>query len=688
MADPAEEQQFLTDVREAADAIGRLAKAEPVFAAAVDAVRAQDAESYGDILERLKLLQRCELVCNWICSKDCVLICLELCGPPRIDPEGLPSPLEFAKVVTRVTADEELVELLATAIQERDADAWRQLLEQGKLDERFCHLLCHWACTVHCRLVCGYVCRPVGGHRGHLIQALVSSGRALSELVRHKQAFTSAVAAVEAQNCEQLGRTLAGVKLDGDCVEICEWFCSWRCVRVCLTLCGPFPLEQVDVSVKEMWQFARAVGGLAGKPELEQLAGAAFRENAEEFGTLVRKLELERFCIQLCHWLCFFRCSVFCRCVCGPNFNHPWFTHVGDFHIYADIDPGTGRTNKSVFGHGGPDYGFYQCLRLLADFPGVGMRYRFLYQELPASGTPHPLVGDLICGVNVGYRLITWPDVDMTTSPFTTKATSSAQPQTIAVEGSGATPGLPTPPAAGDPWYAPPTHVVVPDPDGWIEVDPLAGDDGFYGPLIGFNTLKPYPDGDPAPGVAAGTAVPGGSQKSGRDVTIIFEATRVGVGGAPDFTNSLPRGHINNWRQVELLDLLEFHTGGGTPCSPLSTDLDIEYTVDHELIVAGWFVNIVTAASPPLVIPPLPPINNPPDDNITARGGFGVHHERVRRPGRSTKGRTGRRRHRCRSLRSFPIGSCAARKRSCAGTSETGATGLEPATSGVTVPPI
>ncbi len=153
MADPAEEQQFLTDVREAADAIGRLAKAEPVFAAAVDAVRAQDAESYGDILERLKLLQRCELVCNWICSKDCVLICLELCGPPRIDPEGLPSPLEFAKVVTRVTADEELVELLATAIQERDADAWRQLLEQGKLDERFCHLLCHWACTVHCRLV-------------------------------------------------------------------------------------------------------------------------------------------------------------------------------------------------------------------------------------------------------------------------------------------------------------------------------------------------------------------------------------------------------------------------------------------------------------------------------------------------------------------------------------------------------
>lgn len=350
---------------------------------------------------------------------------------------------------------------------------------------------------------------------------------------------------------------------------------------------------------------------------------------------MVKKLKLERFCIQLCHWLCFFRCRVYCRCVCRPRFDHPWFTHVGDFQIYADIDPGTGLTNKSVFGHGGPDFGFFECLRLLGfcpkespDFPGVGMRYRFLYQELPGGGTPIPLVGDLICGVNVGYRLITWPDVDMTTTPFTTKATSSAQPQTVAVQGSGATPGFPTPPAVGDPWYAPPTHVVVPDADGWIEVDPLAGDDGFYGPLVGFNTTKPYPDVDPAPGVAAGTEVPAGSQKNGRDLTIIFEATRVGVAGPPDFTNALPRIRINNWPEVTLLNLLEFHTGGGTPCSPLTTDLDIEYTVDHELI-AGWFIQIITAASPPLVIPALPPISNPPADNITPRGGFGTHHENI-----------------------------------------------------------
>jgi len=633
-----EEQQFLDDVKKAAEAVGRLAKAEPVFASAVDALRAQDAESYRDILERLKLPQRCRLVCDWICSKECVLICLELCGPPRFDSAGLPDPREFAEVVARVTADEELVELLATAIQERDADAWRELIEKHKL-ERFCHLLCHWACMVHCRLVCEYVCGPQGVHRGHLIKELVAAGRALRELVRHENEFAVAVAAVEAQDCERLRGALARVKLDVDCIVICEWFCSWRCLRVCLTLCGPFPLDRVDVSVKEMWEFARAVGGLAGKPELELLAGAAFREDAEAFGALVKKLKLERFCIQLCHWLCFFRCRLFCRCVCRPRFDHPYFTHVGDFHIYADIDAGTGLTNKSVFGHGGPDFGFFSCLRLLGfcpkespDFPGFGMRYRFLFQELPGGATPTPIVGDLVCSVNVGYRLITWPDVDTTTTPFTTKATTSSQPQTVAVEGSGATPGLPTPPAPGDPWYAPPTHVVVPDPDGWIEVDPLAGDDGFYGPLIGFETTKiqPIQAGDPAPGVPAGTAVPGGSQKSGRDFKIIFEATRVGVAG-PDFTNSLPKARINNWTQVQLLELLQFHTHGGTPCSPLTTDLDIEYTVDHDLM-AAWSVNVTSAASfPHNPFPSDALASDPAPSTMTKspRGGFGTHHEDI-----------------------------------------------------------
>ncbi len=632
MPDKAEENEVARDLLEASEAIGRLSEDEGTFRAAVDAFRAQDGESFNSLLERLELRRYCRVVCDWLCTKECVLICLELCGPPPEKPPTIGEIREFAEVVRRVTADEELVELLATSVEDRDQESFKRLISEAKA-ERWCHLLCHWACLVRCRLICRVVCSPIPIRRQNLVEELAAAGETIGAIGGDEKAFAAVLKAVQTGDCDLVRGALVPLGLGGRCAVICEWFCSWRCVLLCLRFCLPFPLAKVDTSIKEMLEFAQASGRLRAEGSvLERLSGAVGREDPEAFAQAVKELQLERFCIQLCHWLCFFRCRVFCRCVCGPD-NHPWFTHVGDFHIYADIDPGDGLTNKAVFGHGGPKFAFDGCLQLRGfcpkfspSFPGVPMRYRFLYQELPAA-TQKPLVGDLLCGVNVGYRQVVWPDADTTSIPWKTKATTSFQTQTIAIEGSGATPPS-TPPVTGADWYAPPTHVVVPDPDGWIEVDPDAGDDGYYGALIGFDTTNPFSDGDPAPGVLAGVEVPGPAQKNGRDLAIVFEATRVGVAGPADFTNSLPKIRINNWTEVQLLNLVQFHTGGGTPCSPLSTDLDIEYTADHEFM-AQWFVQIITAASPPLVIPALPPISNPPADNITARGGFGVHHESI-----------------------------------------------------------
>ena len=91
-------------------------------------------------------------------------------------------------------------------------------------------------------------------------------------------------------------------------------------------------------------------------------------------------------------------------------------------------------------------------------------------------------------------------------------------------------------------------------------------------------------------------------------------------GGTPDYSNDLSKIHINNWNEVRLLDLLQFHSGGGNPCSPLTVDLDIEYTVDHELI-RDWSIGLATAAGVSLTSPPPPP--------STARGGAGTHHENI-----------------------------------------------------------
>jgi len=381
VADPAEEKQLLEDLVQAGQAAGRLGENEETFRAALDALRAEDAESFQALLGRLELVDRCELVCRWFCAKECVLLCLELCGPPKVEAEP-PDIREFAEVVVRITSDEELVELLAEAVEERDVDSWRELIEKQKL-ERFCHLLCHWACAVRCRLVCQLVCGPVGVPRRDVIPELQQAGQALGKLVANEEAFGAAVKAVRAGNCEVLRDTIATADLGPYCRIICEWFCSWRCVLVCLPFCRPFPFEPPKSPIREAFEFAQVSGKLAENPDaLERLSAVVARGDSDAFAELVKELQLERFCIQLCHWLCFFRCRRFCICVCPPR-TEAVFTKIGQLYYDTDISSHSGETGLTV----ADLRAFYNTLRLNGGISVVDgaplVEYRF--ETVPTS---------------------------------------------------------------------------------------------------------------------------------------------------------------------------------------------------------------------------------------------------------------------------------------------------------------
>ncbi len=636
--------EFLRDVVRSAEAIGPLTRSEDVFRAAMDAWRAGDADSFQRLLGELEIIDRCELVCGWLCSKDCVLECLELCGPP---PQEVPAIREFAEVVARITGDEELVERLAEAVEERDAQAFNALVDELKI-RPFCHLLCHWVCVVRCRLTCGLVCPPPPPIRLHLEDELVRAGQALKTLAANQEAIGLVEKGLLSNDCELVRSGITAAGIPQHCAIICEWLCSWRCIWICIDFCRPFLSEVAEASLGEAFAFAQAMTELSSNTgAMVRLAEAVEARNAEAFAELVKELRLERFCIQLCHWLCYLSCGWFCRCVCpDPRWN-PLFTHVGNFAIYANIDyTGTGRTSVGLTGYstlyydGGPDFGFTSCLELRGFCPvtwpypgGTLMRYRFLY-EYP-SGNRVAITGNLVCAVTVGTRYITWPDP--TGSFYTSVA------QTIRVAGSGATPGVPPPPPLGPPPPSVPDHIIVPDPNGWIEVDPLTIDGGFQGPLVGFETSQAFPGG-PIPlqpgsisqtvaGSVAGQAPVAADQPNGMVAAIIFEATRVTTPPAspPDFTNALPKIHINNWGSLQLLELLQFVEGDEQDCTPLSTDLDIQYTADHELM-AAWSVNVTSAAT--FSHNPFPSdalASDPPPSAMTksARGGYGTHHEDI-----------------------------------------------------------
>lgn len=291
-----------------------------------------------------------------------------------------------------------------------------------------------------------------------------------------------------------------------------------------------------------------------------------------------------------------------------PPFNNPWFTHVGDFHIITDINSVSGLTNAPVFGHGGPNYAFFGgmklkgfCPKTSPSGPSLPMRYRFRYALLATPLALTPISGDKVLPVLVGSRLIQWKLFD-NNLVWTF--------QSIYVQGSGATPD-PTPtPGGPGPWGSVPAHIIVPDADGWINVDQNGLDEGFYGPLIRFNSVVAIPGGA-APGDGAGNPVT--DPKNGTPIKIVFEAGP--VGGAVTFSNELSNVLVNNWREVRQLNLQQFTGGGSGSCSDLMNDLNILYTTDHQQL-ASWSIGISSAATIPPIAPPLP-------SGATPRGGFG-----------------------------------------------------------------
>jgi hypothetical protein len=243
------------------------------------------------------------------------------------------------------------------------------------------------------------------------------------------------------------------------------------------------------------------------------------------------------------------------------------------------------------------------------------MKYRFLYDD---GAGALAVTGSLVSPVEAGTRLVDWPENVAGVAGAGLVGTF----QTVMI--AGATTPDPTPPAPGAPWFGPGAHVITPDADGWVAVDPNAIGGGFQ-TLMGFDTSEVVPSGGgpldadglyaPHPGVPAGTAVPAGNERAGADLSITFEATRVALSSA-DYTNGLAKIHINNWDEVNELWFLEF---GTDCCTPIDATLSVEFTVDHEEMDSGAWSLGITSCSPsaPGNITPTP---SDPGVTLTPRG--------------------------------------------------------------------
>src|SRR5205085_1730679 len=143
--------------------------------------------------------------------------------------------------------------------------------------------------------------------------------KALRALLGNQDAFAAAVAASDAGDAAKLNSVIDDAGLIAICGFICEFFCSWRCVLGCLRLVQAIRMPAVPDEVAEAHAFAAATLRLtAHAAELAQLTAAVGAGDAATFTKVVNELKLQRFALQLCHWICTLRCRLFCIIVCPP----------------------------------------------------------------------------------------------------------------------------------------------------------------------------------------------------------------------------------------------------------------------------------------------------------------------------------------------------------------------------------
>jgi len=376
-----------------ADAVGRLAQDSGAFAAVVAAFESNDPDAFRWVLDRLEMLPYCELICEWVRVKICVLRCFEVCGPPPEEKIETPSLQEFAHAVVKLASNEKLLRRVVDAVSCGDGDDYRAAIQELELN-RFCHLICHWVCSIIYRRVCERVCTPTPGPVRDPAGEIRASSRVIASLIANEKAFHAISEAAVELNCITLQSSIEQAGFGPNCEIICCFVCFWRCVWVCREVCRVVDPPRTGASgVEEARNFALASRQLATQPRaLGDLVSAVQKRDAQAYSETISRLGLGPYCYQVCGWVCAGICYEFCICVCPNPAPDPWFITVGNFNIYSDIDGTSGKTNKALptsidmpFG-GGPNFAFFEQL-VLGGFcpidsptsPGTQMQYRFLY---------------------------------------------------------------------------------------------------------------------------------------------------------------------------------------------------------------------------------------------------------------------------------------------------------------------
>ena len=126
-------------------------------------------------------------------KQECVLECLEVCGPPLEQPVTVEQVAKLADVVANLSQDEFLTRRLVDAVKDKDSVAFKTVVKElGAENCVTCSV--HWVLVVRYRLICEVVCGEQAVQTDQVVAAIVRAGAAVGQLARKNVALRSAIA--------------------------------------------------------------------------------------------------------------------------------------------------------------------------------------------------------------------------------------------------------------------------------------------------------------------------------------------------------------------------------------------------------------------------------------------------------------------------------------------------------------
>jgi len=628
------EKAELPNLQQFARAVVKLASDERLLRRVVDAVSCGDRDAYQSAIDELKLNDFCYVLCNWIYSIIYRRVCDVICSPVFLPVgDAITEVRATAEVMASVIKNDKALDAIGKAAEALNCEVAQSALQRAGLGpecEIICGFICSWRYVWVCRELCDF---PLPFTGAHGIEEAQNFALASRQLTNQPRALADLVSAVQNRDAKAYTTIIGRFGLGPYCLQVCAWVCAITCREFCICICpgtGLKPLFQ-QVGNFDIYGEIDPSTGLTGTQLAKTIAmpyggGPNF--------AFWQQLQLGGYC------------PVYSPISPGTQMKYRFFYATATTTLASAIN--ASQTTITVVSSAGapaappPSFNVSVCrpdgtiesaeiMQVTAVAGNTWTVVRGQDGTTPAAApvgatvgiNPAPINGNLVSPVQIGTHPcpVLWPTniSGIASLPLVAGVSESVwvyPPLPSPPNPPFTAPSDPAPPLLGGAWY-PPIHYITPDANGWIPVDDtlIAGCVTVF---LGFDTTQPGvapgsppltapPIGTPG-GAPAGTAVSTADQGVGTNLSIIFQATRVTV-TTVDNSNSLCVIHVNNWSEVNNLWFLEFDTPGTGCCTPIVSELSVEFTVDHEEMSAGsWSLAITncSGSAPGNITPPNP----------------------------------------------------------------------------------